>query len=136
MATKINAARSMSSHGSKRCSEAVLITFCTAALWWSIGSQLPEGKIAAEHCQTRGAEGVRQRHKKGRVAVGSRAVCQDQTVASRTGRLVQKSSNRHPILWSIPKFPIVVHSQGSSRGPVFFGSHRQLVFLPATRIVD
>ena len=98
MATKINAARSTLSHRSERCSEALLITLCTATLWWSIGSQLPEGKIAAEHGQTRCAEGVRQRHKKGRVAVGSRAVCQDQTVAGRTGRLVQKSSNRHPIL--------------------------------------
>jgi hypothetical protein len=136
MATKINAARCTSSHRSKRCSEALLITFCTATLWWSMGSQLAEGKIAAEHGQTRGAEGVRQRHKKGRVAVGSRAVCQDETVASRIGRVVQKPSNRHPILWSIPKFPIVVHSEGSSRGPVFIGSHRQLVFLPATRIVD
>jgi hypothetical protein len=136
MATKKNAARSMSPHGIKRCSEALLVTFCTATLWWSMGSQLSEGKIAAEHGQTRGAEGVRQRHKKGRVAVGSRAVCQDETVASRTGRVVKKPSNRHPILWSIPKFPIVVHSEGSSRGPVLSGSHRQLVFLPATRIVD
>ena len=93
MATKKDAARSTSSHGSKRCSEALLVSFCAATLWWSIGSQLPEGKIAAEHGQTRGAEGVGQRHKKGRVAVRSRAVRQDETVAGRTGRLMQKPSN-------------------------------------------
>jgi len=88
MTTKKNAARSTSSHGVKRCSETLLVSFCSATLWWSIGSQLPEGKIAAEHGQTRGAEGFRQRHKKGRVTVRSRAVCQNETVASRTGRLV------------------------------------------------
>jgi len=83
------------------CSQALLIKFRAATLWWPMRSQLPEGKIASEHGQPRGAERIRQRYKEGRVAVRSCPMGQDETVANRIGRMVQKSSNRQPMLRSV-----------------------------------
>jgi hypothetical protein len=112
MATQKHAARSLSSHGSNCCSESLLVTFRTAALWWPVRSQLAEGKIAAEDGQPGVAERTRQRHEKRGVAVRSRAVRQDQAIPSRIARAVQKPSNGHFILRSVRKFSIVVHTHG------------------------
>jgi len=110
MTSQKHAARNLPSHGSNCCSESLLVAFCTATLRRSVRSRLAEGEIAAEDGQPRGAEGTRQRHEKGRVAVRSRAVRQDEAFSSRIGRAVQKPSNRYFILRSVQKILIVVHT--------------------------
>ena len=89
-----------------------MVTFRAATLGWPMRPQLAEGEIAAEDGQPRGTERTRQRHEKRRVTVRSRPVRQDQAVPTRTGRPVQKASNGHFILWSVPKLSIVVHTHG------------------------
>jgi hypothetical protein len=102
--------RSLSSHGSNGCSKSLLVTFRTATLRRPVRSRLAEGQIAAEDGQPGGAECTRQRHEKRRVAVGSRAVRQDEAISCRVGRLMQKPSNWYFILRSVPKFSVIVHT--------------------------
>jgi len=60
-----------------------------------MGSQLPEGQIAAEDDHPRRTERICQGNEKWRVAIRSRAVCQDEAIPSGTARAVQKPSNRY-----------------------------------------
>jgi hypothetical protein len=76
--------------------------------------QLTEGQIAAEDGQPGGAERARQCHEKGRIAVRSRAVRQDEAIPTRIGRAVQKPSNWYFISRSVQKFSIITHTQGPS----------------------
>jgi hypothetical protein len=72
--------------------------------------QLAEGEIAAEYGQPGGAERIRERHEKRRVAVRSRAVRQDEAIPTRIGRAVEKPSNWYFILRSVQKFSIIAHT--------------------------
>jgi hypothetical protein len=111
MATQKHSARNLSLHGSNCCSKSLLVTFRTATLRWPVRSQLAEGQIAAEDGQPGGAERIRERHEKQRVAVRSRAMRQDEEISSRMGRLVQKPSDWYLIPRSIPEFSISVHTR-------------------------
>src|SRR5271156_121829 len=112
MATQKHAARSLLSHGSNCCSESLLVTFRTATMWWPVGSQLAEGKIAAEDSQSGVAECFCQSYEKWRVAVRSCAVRQDEAIPTRVGRAMQKTSNWYFILRSVQKFSRVAHTHG------------------------
>jgi len=112
MATQKHAARSLSSHGRNCRSESLLVAFSAAWLWWPFRPQLAEGEIAPEDGQPGGAERIRQRHEKRRVAVRSRAVGQDEAVPNGISWAVQKPSNWYAILSSVPKFSISVHRYG------------------------
>jgi hypothetical protein len=114
VATQKDAARGLSSHGDNCSSEPLLVTFRTAAVWWTVGSQLAEWEIAAEDSQPGGAERSCKRHEKRRVAVCSRTVREDEAIPSRIGRGVQEATNWYCIFWSVRKFSIV-HSHGHCR---------------------
>jgi hypothetical protein len=58
-----------------------------------MGPQLPEGEIAAQDGNPRGAERIRQCHEKRRVAIRSGAVRQDEAIAAGTVRAVQEPVN-------------------------------------------
>ena len=56
--------------------------------------RLAKRKVAAENRQAACAEGARQRHEKCRLAVSSGTVRENQAIAARTFRGVQKAANR------------------------------------------
>ena len=93
MTAQEHTAGSLAPHGRECCSKSELVTFRTAALGWSVGSQLTKGQIAAEDDPSRGAEGICQRHQQRGIAVRSRAVRQDKAIRAMSGRGVQESSN-------------------------------------------
>ena len=95
MTAQKHSARSLLPHGRNRRSESLLVPFRTAALWGPVGPQLPEGKIAAQDGHPRRAERICQRYKKWRVTIRTRAVRQDEAIATGIARTVQKPSNGH-----------------------------------------
>ena len=106
------ATRGLSSHGSNCCSESLLVAFRAAPLWWPVGSQLAEWEIAAEDGQPGGAESIRHRHEKGRIAVRSRTVRQNKAIPNRIGWEVQKPSNWYFTVCSVEKFSVIAHIYG------------------------
>ena len=126
----------LSSHGSNCRSKSLLVTFRTVTLRWPVRSQLAEREVAAEDGQPGGAESTRQRHEKRRVAVGSRAVRQDEAISCRVGRLMQKPSNWYFILRSVPKFSISVHTPAHCSQWLYHFPKFQDGSVPATKTND
>ena len=73
-------------------------------------SQLTKGKIAAKDGQSRGAEGICQRHQQRGIAVRARAVRQDKAIRALTGRRVQESSNGNFVRRSFGELSKAGHS--------------------------
>lgn len=71
---------------------------------------LAEGQVAAENRQSGSVEGLGQRHQQQRVAVGSRAVRQDEAVSLMDSGLVQEASNSRPII-DVKKLPRITHTK-------------------------
>ena len=89
--------------------EALLIAFGAAAWRRTVRTQLAEGKIATEHGESGGAEGIGERDEKRRVAVRSGAVGEEETVAAGVGQRVEVTANRYLIGRGVQKFAIAGH---------------------------
>ncbi len=51
--------------------------------WWSGAPVLTEWQIASQHCEVQSGEGIGQRNEERRLAVGSRAMCEDDSAGWR-----------------------------------------------------
>lgn len=69
VAAEKDAAWCVPAHGGDGRAEALLIAFGTAARRRSVRTRLAKGKIAAEHSESGGAEGIGERDEKESVAV-------------------------------------------------------------------
>jgi len=79
-----------------------------------MGPDLAKGKVTAKDDQPRCAEYIRDRQKEWRAAVRSRAVGQDEAIATRSRRTVQESAHGDLTRVIIQEFSIFAHPIGDS----------------------
>jgi hypothetical protein len=97
MTAEENLARGLTSYGRDSRFESLLVAFCAAGWWWAGWARLAKGQIAAEGCPSRIAKRRCQSYEKGRVAVGSRAMGQNECIPDRIGWEMKEAANRRLI---------------------------------------
>ena len=94
MAAEKDAAASPFAHQSDRTAQALLVAFGVAARR-AVRTQLAKRQVAAEDCNTRFGERLRQRHEQRGIAIRSGAMRQNEGVARGLRGCVQISSDRN-----------------------------------------